>query len=361
MPSRCELFALSTLLLQAIAHPAPAVPESFDDLSQNGNLEVLFSQAFAYKPSHVAHQSSVQYGGGGPDNHCGEAATKEVAMKEVEADQDVLDRQLRPSAPITTVTITTDDSGKGTGTVTVTVTDTDTVTDTISQCTATITTGDAAAGTVTETETETDTLISSITACTATTTDYTTVTTDGPTITQTVTTPGPTETKTTTVTQAAETVTLPGSTETKTETKTDTKTTTKTSTVTNNQIVTSVSTKTQTKTLEVTKTVTSDDCGETGGGTDGGGLDYGTCSDPTIKWEYGLDGRTEYSYTTNNQKDFTFGSSPTIGAPEDLVCNRLRTPCNAPQATIDRCYEAEDATANLSGQEAADVWNAMMT
>lgn len=71
MPSRCELFALSTLLLQAIAHPAPAVPESFDDLSQNGNLEVLFSQAFAYKPSHVAHQSSVQYGGGGPDNHCG--------------------------------------------------------------------------------------------------------------------------------------------------------------------------------------------------------------------------------------------------------------------------------------------------
>lgn len=210
---------------------------------------------------------------------------------------------------------------------------------------------------MTETDTETDTLTSTISACTATTTDYTTITADGSTITQTVTTPGPTETETSTVTQAAETVTLPGSTETETETETDT--ITETSTLTNNQIITSTATETETQTLEVTKTVTSDDCGETG--TDGGGLDYGQCTDPTIKWEYGLDGRTEYSYTTNNQDDFPFGSSPTIGSPEDLVCNRLRSPCNAPQETIDRCYEAEDATANLTGQEAADVWNDMMT
>ncbi|KAJ5668881.1 hypothetical protein N7462_009951 [Penicillium macrosclerotiorum] len=89
--------------------------------------------------------------------------------------------------------------------------------------------------------------------------------------------------------------------------------------------------------------------------------DYGICSDPTILYEYGLDDRTDYSYTTRNQGDFLFGSDPSIFSPEDLICNRLRSPCNAPQETIDRCYEAESATRNLSGQEAADVWNAMMT
>lgn len=72
MPSRKELFALSTLLLQAIAHPAPVAPEDLDDLTQSGNLEMLFSQAFAYHPSQAAQQSTNQYGGGGdPDNHCG--------------------------------------------------------------------------------------------------------------------------------------------------------------------------------------------------------------------------------------------------------------------------------------------------
>ena len=108
-------------------------------------------------------------------------------------------------------------------------------------------------------------------------------------------------------------------------------------------------------------TVTADTCTNTGGNSGGsGGLDYGTCSDPTIRYEYGLDGRTEYAYTTNNQADFPFGSSPIIDIAADLICNRLRSPCNAPQSTIDRCYEAEDAVANLTGQEAADVWNDIM-
>jgi hypothetical protein len=125
------------------------------------------------------------------------------------------------------------------------------------------------------------------------------------------------------------------------------------------QVITSTETVTRTDTLEVTTTVTSDDCSNTDGG--GGNIDYGTCSDPYILYEYGLDGRTEYAYTTRNQADFPFGSSPTIGSVANLICNRLRSPCNAPQSTIDLCYEAEDAVANLSGQEAADMWNAMMT
>jgi hypothetical protein len=163
------------------------------------------------------------------------------------------------------------------------------------------------------------------------------------------------------VTTAASTVTDPGSTITETETETKTKTVTEhvTDTITNNQIITETTTATQTETLEVTTTVTADDCSDTG--TGGGGLDYGTCSDPTILWEYGLDGRTDYSYTTQNQVDFPFGSSPDIFTPEDLICNRLKSPCNAPQATIDQCYAAEEATAGMTGQEAADTWNSLMT
>lgn len=78
-------------------------------------------------------------------------------------------------------------------------------------------------------------------------------------------------------------------------------------------------------------------------------------------WEYGLDGRNEYSYTTHNKADFPYGSSPSIDGPAGLICNRLRSPCNAPQETIDRCSEAQRAVASLTGKEAADVWNFMMT
>jgi hypothetical protein len=117
-------------------------------------------------------------------------------------------------------------------------------------------------------------------------------------------------------------------------------------------------TSTETVTLKVTKTVTPDERSIIGGGSD---IDYGTCSDPTIKWEYGLDGRTEYSYTTNNHVDFAFGSSQTIGSVDDYICNRLRSPCNAPQSTIDLCYSSENAVSSLTGQEAADRWNELMT
>ncbi|KAJ5082196.1 hypothetical protein N7532_011239 [Penicillium argentinense] len=365
MPSRKELLALYTLLLQVVARPAPGDGwGSPEDYSQ-GALELLYSEVYYLAPTQAPADSTEQYGGGGggkggpggPGGEHGGGDGSGYPGPSVTVTPDC------PAAPTTTVTITTDDSEKGAATVTVTspgetVTSTitspaETITDTISDCTA-ATTDKSFVNTATETETLTYT----ISSCTATTTDYATVTADGSTITSTVTTADPTETETTTVTHAAETVTAPASTETQTQTVTET--TTDTTTLTDHQIIIQTATTTETKTLEVTSTVTSDDCSETGtNGSDS--LGYGSCSDPTIKWEYGLDGRTDYSYTTNNQKDFSFGSSPTIGAPDDLICNRLRSPCNAPQETIDKCYETKDAVANLSGQEAADVWNSMMT
>lgn len=198
----------------------------------------------------------------------------------------------------------------------------------------------------------TTTLIETISSCTSSTTDYVTITANGVVTTTTVTVP---TTTTSTVTTGGTTVTVPASTS--TVTSTQTATTTDTKTVTNNEIVTTTATTTSTFTLEFTTTITADNCAA----TDPGVPSYGSCSDPTIRYEYGLDGRTDYSYTTNNQADFPFGSSPNIDPVDGLVCNRLRSPCNAPEETVQRCLEAAEIVSQLSGQEAADVWNQLMT
>jgi hypothetical protein len=196
------------------------------------------------------------------------------------------------------------------------------------------------------------TLVETISSCTSTTTDYETVTANGVTVTTTDYVP---TTTTTTVTTGGATVTVPASTTTVTSTRTST--TTDTITVTNNQIETRTITTTDTFTLEFSTTVTADGCAVTDPGTPS----YGSCSDPTIVYEYGLDGRTDYSYTTNNQADFPFGSSPDIGPVDSLICNRLRSPCNAPEETVQRCLEAAEIAGQFSGEEAADVWNDLMT
>lgn len=73
MPSRSELLALSTLLLQAIAHPAPGGGLGYPDGS--GNLELLFSQAFDYKPTQSVQKFSEQFSDGGdPGDYCGGGA-----------------------------------------------------------------------------------------------------------------------------------------------------------------------------------------------------------------------------------------------------------------------------------------------
>ncbi|KAL4804667.1 hypothetical protein BDV18DRAFT_161762 [Aspergillus unguis] len=300
-----------------MAHPALGEPWEYPNgngYGNDGNVEMGYTNGYVYNNEHGLQDGGKKQGGGG--GGCGKG------------------KCWGGGGPW--------GGGNGGSRPTVTVDD--------CQCTDTIT-GDAIPG---ETVTEIDTITSTISECTATTTDLMTVTEDGPTITEIITTPGPTVTDTVII--GGSTITEPGSTE--TETVTDTITDVETTTYTHNQIITETETATETQILEVTTTITSPDCFETDGG---GTLDYGTCSDPTIKWAYGLDGRNHYSFTTNNQNDFPFGSDTSIGSVTGLVCNRLRSPCNAPQATIDRCTEAANAANRLSGQEAADVWNAMMT
>ncbi|GMF77093.1 unnamed protein product [Aspergillus oryzae] len=166
-------------------------------------------------------------------------------------------------------------------------------------------------------------------------TNTVTITTEGPAVTSTI-----TEILTSTVTDAS----------TSSQVVTDTETVTVT--VTNPGTIT-------TATTTATTTVTS--CPTNGAGS-GDGPDYGTCSDPTIRWADGLDGRTEYSWITNNQDDFPHGSSTTINTLMNFVCNRLRSPCNAPQAAINRCYSAAAQVSNsgLKGEQASNLWNSLM-
>ncbi|KAF7591339.1 hypothetical protein BBP40_001663 [Aspergillus hancockii] len=159
-----------------------------------------------------------------------------------------------------------------------------------------------------------------------------------------------TETKTSTVTNTATdtiTITFPGTTDTVTITSAGT-----TNTIT--QTATTI-------TIAATTTCPTD--GSTGGGSSTGGFDYGTCSEPTIKWEYALDRRTEWSWVTNNQNDFPHEPSTTIDTLTDFICNRLRSPCNAPQATLDQCASAaaQVSSSRLQGEELSDLWISLMT
>ncbi|KAL3457439.1 hypothetical protein BJX64DRAFT_293118 [Aspergillus heterothallicus] len=182
-----------------------------------------------------------------------------------------------------------------------------------------------------------------LTDCTASTTDYVTLTDDGLTV--------------TTVTTGAETVTEPGL----VETVTSSSTVTDVSTVTDHEIETTTVTSTATMSLHLTSTVTigGGGCEVTDPSMPPGG--YGSCGDPTVVWLYGLDGRIDYSFTTTNQDDFPFGSSPSIDPVTALTCNRLRSPCNAPDEVVDRCWEAAAIANQFEGQEVADVWNELMT
>lgn len=137
-----------------------------------------------------------------------------------------------------------------------------------------------------------------------------------------------------------------------------------TSTVTDSQYTTTESftqTVTETKTNTETKTVTAEaQSSEAPRTNSSNNINFGVCTDATINYATGLQGHTDYTYTTNNQRDFPFGAALTIDSVEDYICTRLRSPCNAPQETIDRCYDAGRAVTGHSGQESARVWNELM-
>ncbi|KAF9884753.1 hypothetical protein FE257_001315 [Aspergillus nanangensis] len=88
-----------------------------------------------------------------------------------------------------------------------------------------------------------------------------------------------------------------------------------------------------------------------------GCYDYGDCTPPTISYDADAE-----LYEIDDVDIYGHGESPTIDTLTSHICNQLRSPCNAPQDTVDACW-ASAATvteSGLEGQAACDLWNSLI-
>ncbi|KAG8758758.1 hypothetical protein FRC12_009928 [Ceratobasidium sp. 428] len=88
---------------------------------------------------------------------------------------------------------------------------------------------------------------------------------------------------------------------------------------------------------------------------------FGTCSNPTIVFGVGFDGRTEASFQPANKASFNHDSALNPKIITQSICDTLVGPCNANKPAIDSCKAAQAASTDLTGQEAADAFNAAVT
>lgn len=87
----------------------------------------------------------------------------------------------------------------------------------------------------------------------------------------------------------------------------------------------------------------------------------GSCSDPTILFEEGLDGRNTAAFIASNQADFNHGSAQAIGIIAGFICQRLGSSCKAAADVLETCTSASAAAvATDQNQAAADVFNSIM-
>ena len=101
---------------------------------------------------------------------------------------------------------------------------------------------------------------------------------------------------------------------------------------------------------------------DAGADADAGGLDFGSCPDPTIIFADGLDGRKEKSFEPSDTTAFTHGSALNIKVITDFVCQQMSVKCNANQAAVDACTTGAAAAAAEGGKDqgAADAFNAAL-
>ncbi|KAG8691408.1 hypothetical protein FRC11_004274 [Ceratobasidium sp. 423] len=92
-----------------------------------------------------------------------------------------------------------------------------------------------------------------------------------------------------------------------------------------------------------------------------GNINLGSCSDPTIKFGAGIEGRKETSFIPNNLKEFNHGSAQNSAIITQFVCDTFVNSCKANQAAVDACKQAKDAAAAAGAKKgaAADAFNAV--
>ncbi|KAF1973363.1 hypothetical protein BU23DRAFT_554360 [Bimuria novae-zelandiae CBS 107.79] len=91
-----------------------------------------------------------------------------------------------------------------------------------------------------------------------------------------------------------------------------------------------------------------------------GAADFGSCADPTITFSQApSDGRQEAAFEATDLQNFPHGSALGIGVISGFICDQLVNKCDANQAAVDQCDQADAAVkaSGLTGQAAADSFN----
>ncbi|KAI1608046.1 hypothetical protein EDD36DRAFT_389389 [Exophiala viscosa] len=89
--------------------------------------------------------------------------------------------------------------------------------------------------------------------------------------------------------------------------------------------------------------------------------DFGSCGNPTILFEAGLDGRNTEAFIAQDQTDYNHGSALNIAVIAGFICQRLGSPCDAPADVQASCTSASAAAvATTQNQAAADVFNSIL-
>jgi len=88
-------------------------------------------------------------------------------------------------------------------------------------------------------------------------------------------------------------------------------------------------------------------------------LSFGSCTDPTVEFGPGFEGRklSENSFEPVNASEFNQASALNGQIVFNAICNILNDKCKAPAATVTACKNAIGAVANVSGGAQADQFN----
>jgi hypothetical protein len=96
-------------------------------------------------------------------------------------------------------------------------------------------------------------------------------------------------------------------------------------------------------------------------------LDFGQCSDPTMIFLPGINGRraTEFTFLPNNSDGFfdTQGEALDAGTIANFICDNLVNSCRAGQDAIEACKQAKEVVrgfGDLKDQSVADAFNAAL-
>ncbi|ERT03191.1 uncharacterized protein SPSK_09329 [Sporothrix schenckii 1099-18] len=89
-------------------------------------------------------------------------------------------------------------------------------------------------------------------------------------------------------------------------------------------------------------------------------LDFGSCSNPAIKFAAGLDGRKEESFAPVDSAQFSHGSALNIKVISGFICGQLSSNCKAGADAVSACNSAASAANAASGQAAADAFNSAL-